>query len=297
MNMKALNAKLRKAFIIINRNGVILSMINYPARRKRINLNWTPIWKSVGENVYYKIDTDKQNFGDYLALPIYDYMTDRFGLDKNKKVKKTRHLYTIGSIILLGYQDATVWGSGLLRTDPEGSVWKRSSYRKLDIRCVRGPETKRRLMENGYDVSRCLFGDPGVLMPLIYTPQEYDEKKEYSVILHMNRKNKGIDNQIDVLTNDWKKTIDQIYNSKLIISSSLHGCIIAEAYGIPAILLDCVEKDDRFKYDDYYHSTGRYDYPVCTTVEEGLKMPIPEVPDLSELQDNLIKSFPKDLWD
>ncbi|ADL35589.1 exopolysaccharide biosynthesis pyruvyltransferase ExoV [Butyrivibrio proteoclasticus B316] len=272
-------------------------MINYPARRKRINLNWTPIWKSVGENVYYKIDTDKQNFGDYLALPIYDYMTDRFGLDKNKKVKKTRHLYTIGSIILLGYQDATVWGSGLLRTDPEGSVWKRSSYRKLDIRCVRGPETKRRLMENGYDVSRCLFGDPGVLMPLIYTPQEYDEKKEYSVILHMNRKNKGIDNQIDVLTNDWKKTIDQIYNSKLIISSSLHGCIIAEAYGIPAILLDCVEKDDRFKYDDYYHSTGRYDYPVCTTVEEGLKMPIPEVPDLSELQDNLIKSFPKDLWD
>ena len=272
-------------------------MINYPARRNRINLDWTPIWKSVGDGVYYKIDTDKQNFGDFLALPIYDYMTDRFGLNKDKKVKGTKHLYTVGSIILLGHQDATVWGSGLLRTDPEGFVWKRSSYRKLDIRCVRGPETKRRLMENGYDVSRCVFGDPGVLMPLIYTPQEYPEKKDYSVILHMNRKNKSIDNQIDVLTNDWKKTIDQIYNSKLIISSSLHGCIIAEAYGVPAILLDAVERNDHFKYDDYYHSTGRYDYPICTSVEEGLKMPIPEVPDLSELQNNLINSFPKDLWD
>ena len=56
----------------------------------------------------------------------------------------------------------------------------------------------------------------------------------------MNLKDEEIDNQIDILTNDWKK-INQIYNSKLIISSSLHGIILAVAYGIPAILLNKTE--------------------------------------------------------
>ena len=39
-----------------------------------------------------------------------------------------------------------------------------------------------------------------------------------------------------------RQAIDEIYNSKLIISSTLHGIILAEAYGIPAIMLDKIEK-------------------------------------------------------
>ena len=297
MKLRKIVSSLEKMRLTLNRNKYILSIVNYPARKNRINLDWAPICeRSSGGNLYYKVDTDMQNLGDYLALPIYEYMLDRFGLDKDKKVKETKHLYTIGSLILLGYQDATIWGSGILQSEPKGFVWKRSRYRKLDVRCVRGPETKRRLEENGYDVAACKFGDPGVLMPLIYKPREYDKKSDYSVILHMSRKDDSIENQIDVLTNDWKDTIDRIYNSKLVISSSLHGCILAEAYGIPAILLDNVEGDDMFKYNDYYYSTGRYEYPVCRTVEEGLSMPVPAVPDLTQLQNNLIESFPTDMW-
>ena len=62
------------------------------------------------------------------------------------------------------------------------------------------------------------------------------------------------------------------------------------------ILWDKLEGEDRFKYDDYYLSTGRREYPVCKSVEEGLAMPVPEVPDLTQLQNNLIESFPVDLW-
>lgn len=296
--MKKPIKSLEKVYLILNRNRMILSIVNYPARKNRINLNWAPICRpGKGGDIYFKIDSDKQNFGDYLAFPIYDYMLDRFHLDKDKKVKGTKHLYTIGSLILLGHQDATIWGSGILQTEAPGFIWKRNKYRKLDVRCVRGPETKRRLAENGVDVSRCTFGDPGVLMPLIYKPKEYAEKRDYSVILHMSRKDESIENQIDVMTEDWQSTIDQIYNSRLIISSSLHGCIIAEAYGVPAILLDKLEGNDRFKYNDYYYSTGRKEYPVCRSVQEALGMPVPKVPDLSQLQRNLIDSFPKDLWE
>ena len=106
-----------------------------------------------------------------------------------------------------------------------------------------------------------------------------------------------MDNTIDIVTNDWKATIDEIANSELIISSSLHGIIIAEAYGVPAILLNKTEDGDLFKYNDYYYSTGRKSYAMAESVEEALAMPRPEVPDLSKLQDNLLNTFPVDLWE
>ncbi len=286
--------KVQKLLEIMWRDRIILSMINFPVRRKRINLHWASICEKKWDGLIWKTDTPKQNLGDYLAVPIYEYMTQRYGLNPDKPMKKTMHLYTIGSIIMLGHQDAVIWGSGILKSEPEGFLWKRTKYRKLDIRCVRGPETKRRLEENGYDVSRCVFGDPGVLMPFIYQPKE-GKKKDYCVILHM-AVNESYDNQVDILPEDWQKTIDEIYNSKLVISSSLHGIILAEAYGIPAILLDKLEFSDLFKYNDYYYSTGRSEYPVCKTVEEALQQPVPEVPDLTQLQKNLLESFPVDLW-
>ncbi|WP_026528483.1 polysaccharide pyruvyl transferase family protein [Butyrivibrio sp. VCD2006] len=288
--------RIQKILEILLKDRIILNILNFKAIPKRVNLHWAPICERKFGSLVFKSDSAKQNLGDWLALPIFEYMTDRFGIDPQRKIASTKHLYTIGSLILLGYQDATIWGSGILFGEPEGVIWKRSKTRKLDVRCVRGPKTLSRLRENGYDVSRCLLGDPGVLMPLIYTPTEYKEKRDYSVILHMSKKDESIANQIDILTDDWKRTIDEIYNSKLIISSSLHGCIIAEAYGVPAILLDKLEGRDRFKYNDYYYSTGRYDYPVCKSVEEGLAMPVPSVPDLSKLQENLLSSFPVDLW-
>ncbi|WP_346793949.1 polysaccharide pyruvyl transferase family protein, partial [Klebsiella pneumoniae] len=49
----------------------------------------------------------------------------------------------------------------------------------------------------------------------------------------------------------------EIVNSKFVISGSLHGIIIAEAYGIPAIFLDNNSGESRFKYDDYYFGSGR----------------------------------------
>ena len=291
---KKIGNRIQKFLEILLRDRIILTIINFPAKKNRINLQWAPICEKKWGCITWKVNTPRQNLGDYLAIPIYNYMLQRYHLNPEIQTKRTIHLYTIGSLILLGHQDAVIWGSGILQTEPQGFIWKRNRYRHLDIRCVRGPETKRRLQENGYDVSRCVLGDPGVLMPLIYKPRE-KEKREYSVILHMSV-TMEVENQIDILTDDWQTTIDEIYNSKLIISSSLHGIILAEAYGIPAILLDAMEFPDLFKYNDYYYSTGRTEYPICKSVEEALQIPIPEVPDITNLQKNLLDSFPIDLW-
>ena len=50
------------------------------------------------------------------------------------------------------------------------------------------------------------------------------------------------------------------------------------------------------KYNDYYYSTGRTEYPICKDIKEALSLPVPKIPDLSQLQKNLLESFPVDLW-
>ena len=52
-----------------------------------------------------------------------------------------------------------------------------------------------------------------------------------------------------------------------------------------------------FKYNDYYYSTGRFEYPIARTVEEALKMKPAPLPDLSELRNNILEAFPYDLWE
>lgn len=61
------------------------------------------------------------------------------------KIKDTKYLYEVGSIIGFGLQDATIWGSGLLR---EENVF-RLVRSKIDIRAVSGPKTRECLLKVG----------------------------------------------------------------------------------------------------------------------------------------------------
>lgn len=265
----------------IRRNRIMMIDRSRKATQNMVNLQW---WENAGK---------EQNVGDALSPVVVAFLKERNGIrDDRSSDNKTKHLYAIGSIIDTSYQDATVWGSGILNGNR--SLWWRK-LRTLDIRCVRGPETRSALMANGYECPEC-YGDPAVLMPLIYDPtldSSHAKAYEYRVIRHHSDSSSDI-NSLSPITADYKAFIDELTKCKRIVSSSLHGIILAEAYGIPAVLL----KHDlnMFKYEDYYHSTGRYDFPVAGTVEEALTIEPAPLPDLKPLQDNLIKSFPVDLW-
>ena len=58
---------------------------------------------------------------------------------------------------------------------------------------------------------------------------------------------------------DPLKTIDEICSCDMIVSSSLHGIIIAEAYGIDAVWIKLSDKiiGGRFKFNDYFLGSGR----------------------------------------
>ena len=266
-------------------NFLILSSLNNKyilftkekAKKNAVNLNYCH---------------DFYNIGDNISPIIVAYVANLYGINTEKRISKTRHLYAVGSIITAGAQDCTVWGSGLLNTH----ILYRLKKRKIKFQAVRGPLSRVILIDQGFNVPE-VYGDPAILMPLIYNPT-IAKLYTVSVITHMDE---PIDLQnepfhrIKITNDNYKFFIDEIKASELILSSSLHGIIFAESYGVKAILLKPAV--DLFKYYDYYFSTGRYSFPIANNISEALQMQAPEIPDFSTMRNALIESFPKFLWD
>lgn len=81
----------------------------------------------------------------------------------------------------------------------------------------------------------------------------------------------------------------------MVNSSLLHGIILAEAYGIPAIYLKDNKINQDFKFNDYYCGTGRSEYKYAKTIEDALKnRPVNELPDFNDMRKKLVDTFPYD---
>ena len=207
---------------------------------------------------------------------------------------------TIGSLIGGGVFDSVVWGSGVMdATNIVNMITNRKTV-KYDVRAVRGPLTKDFLEKAGYNTEKTVIGDPGILMPLIYHPSVRKKKYKYSVIRHLLDEDDINDDRvhlIDIRTKDYKSFVDELVSSEIVISASLHGIILSEAYGIPAVFLSRGVTSQIIKYMDWYYSTGRYSIRIADTIDEAISMQPMELPNLVKLQNELIKSFPYDLWE
>lgn len=271
-----------------NRNNFIFNEPEWSVKAERVNLCWS---KS-------KIE-EHENVGDYLALVITEEILRENGHTLQDKVSETRFLYTIGSIVGRGYHDATIWGSGLLKEKNA----LRCLRPKLDIRAIRGPETRRILMSYGVQCP-AIYGDGAVLLPRYYRP-DLKKKWKYSLVLHHNspqRKNwleeskrYGI-HYIEIQTTDYKKFVDEIVQSEIVISSALHGIILSESYGVPAIFLkEDLGQDIKFK--DWFWATGRKDFKYITDLNELAEEKCNSLPDLREMRERMLDAFPLDLWE
>lgn len=279
------------------RNDFVFVDRDEKSRENRVNLNY---WKGGGEG--------KANYGDMLSPVVVSFMLQRRGLTLDSPAQGVKHLYAIGSILFWGtWQDMTVWGSGFLK-DPYPTRALRRRFRilhhlrhKVDVRCVRGPRTAR-VLRSLWIRCPAVYGDPALLLPRFYTPREQPARAYNLIGNHVNRAwALEQENAVDILTDDWRTTTDQICAARRNVSSSLHGIIVSEAYGIPAVLLRPEEENarpntDLFKFDDYYHGTGRAQYPVARSVEEALAVEPPPLPNLAPLQEGLLRAFPYDLW-
>lgn len=290
--------RLLYAFIIADRiNG---PYVHLKAKDNRVNLfEYRPDL----HHVYKKCKISRYNLGDYLGFVITEWMLSKKGLSLDTWVKKRKHLKCVGSNIYAGFQNATIWGSGILQKPQDisrvNALLIHYPLTRLDIRAVRGPLTRDLLLKWGQKCPE-VYGDPAILMPLIYQPK-YEVKKDVLVIPQFVTEKAFREkypelNMISMNTDDYKYVIDAIVSCKKLITSSLHAVILADSYGVPSVLFRGLLHRVDFKYLDYYYSTGRRNIHIADSFEEAMQMePLP-LPDLKGLQEGLIKTFPYDLW-
>lgn len=242
-----------------------------------------------------KDNTNSDNLGDYLSYVVVSHYMPK--IKHEEQNKKPTTIYAIGSIIGFRCQSAVVWGSGILH--PYKWYKLRAKYSTLDIRAVRGPKTREELLSLNIKCPE-VYGDPAILMPFVFDPGKVEKKYDVTVILNWYYNDFEIPNNLNVnvlniITTDYEDFITQICQSKLVISSSLHGIILAETYGVPAVLL-YKPNESIFKFEDWYYSTGRYNVVVAQTIQEAMKVDPMALPDLKDMQKALIKAFPSDVF-
>ena len=65
----------------------------------------------VNLNAWTVPDSSHSNVGDFLSFVVVENVCRIKEIDFHKRIQNTKHLYAVRSI-LLGFQDATIWGSG-----------------------------------------------------------------------------------------------------------------------------------------------------------------------------------------
>lgn len=233
------------------------------------------------------------NFGDELNLYILRHLYNIPTEPVPEEYDDKPHLMFIGSMIRMATSNTVIWGAGLI--DQARLPRHKPSY----IGAVRGPLTQRKLMQYGF-LSRNdspILGDPALLLASMAatsppTAPSYDigiiphyadkpilkVAPRYSTLhprlwLSPLRKKAVITRNgneihcrelrailIDV-QKPCEQVIRQIHHCKFIASSSLHGLIVADAFGIPNTWVKFGDNLDggAFKFVDYMLSVGRYD--------------------------------------
>ena len=202
----------------------------------------------------------KLNKNDVFYFDDASYM-----LDKNGKI------VGIGSSMKYVRPDDYVWGTGCIDEHHVGNKPRK-------VYSVRGPLTREVLLKRGWDVPE-VYGDPALLFPKIYNPTIEKKYKigliPHCVDFHSLDGLKAINHMEDMgvkiinVTAGVYEFIDQLKECEMIISSSLHGLIAADAYGIPnhRVKISKLLLGGDFKYLDHYASVKREHYEPLQLTE------------------------------
>jgi len=242
-------------------------------------------------------EPDRENFGDYISLKLIERMTQGPVEAVHESLENGRKkILAVGSILHFAANHDIVWGSGI-----NGKHMSLADYHfsTLNVRAVRGPLTRKFLMDNFGITCPEVYGDPALLMPYFFP--EFRKKKqpsrEYIVIPHSSEEALfpiTLYPHVVYPTERWEYIVEQILDSKLVIASSLHGLVVAEAFGVPARMLRVTENEPLFKYEDYYRGTNRATFQFATSIEEALRLG-GEPPHQADLR-KLYSTFPAEFF-
>ena len=204
----------------------------------------------------------ENNWGDFVSPYIIEKITGRKAVSSNLifNYLHKSELLACGSIIVGDVSNYVIWGSGVLS---ERTTIINKPRRVL---ALRGLNSLKKIQKVGADCD--VFGDPVLLFPDIFSPVGITKKYKYGIVPHYKDKTSLAIRKIIELNDPSIKIIDvqtgiedfvkEVLSCENILSSSLHGLILAEAFGIPTCRL-ILSKDilgGDFKFYDYYSGVG-----------------------------------------
>lgn len=232
---------------------------------------------SVRNYIYTGQYTTNRNYGDALGywLPVLLGINRGRILPKRKvfekQYKEGLNLQMVGSTLADVDDHSILCGAGAISEDQQ------AQGKPLKVLSVRGPLTREILLKQGIDCPP-VYGDPAMLLPLFYTPKKRTVRYKIGLIPHyVDKDTAGVKqlllssevHLIDILLPPngllwtsieryWKEWIDELCSCSVVVSSSLHGLILAEAYGIPTVWAEFSHNvnGNGFKFKDYYASVN-----------------------------------------
>lgn len=230
--------------------------IRFLFSKDKILLN---VWMQLHNN-----QVEHFNFGDELNYYLAKGLSNKplFNLS-NILIRREENLMAIGSIVESHTnKHSIIWGSGAMFGGE-----KKIPAKPKKILAVRGPLTREYLLSQGIDCPE-VYGDPALLLPLIYKPQT-TKKYTLGIIPHyVDYESEYLneikhDTEVKIINfqnyNNWQHIIDEISECEFIASSSLHGLIVSDAYGIPNVWIKLSDNisGGMFKFHDYFSAVGR----------------------------------------
>lgn len=216
---------------------------------------------------YWKV---KKNFGDLLTSLLIKKFTH---LDSEWSDPRDAQLVCVGSILEHLPED---W-SGVIAGCGKLHEKTKVNFPNAKILGVRGPLTAKGLNGN------FVLGDPGLLADEL-VPNE-DKEFDLGIIPHwtdteleLNPIFKKYNPKIIRVWDDPLKVISEIGRCKKVVSSSLHGIILADAFGIPRrielpprTITHPHQEGGLFKWIDYSESIGmKLDIGVTELADRNL---------------------------
>ena len=192
------------------------------------------------------------NFGDAMSPWLISKMTGREVVWSESRP----HYVVIGSILRSANPCSVVWGTGSFGT--EGRVAVGATFT-----AVRGPLTRARLVARKVACPE-VYGDPALLAPAYHAPK-VRKTHAYGIVMpwsdcdwHDAELGPGV-RLIDLGTTDVEGVIDAMLSCRRLVTASLHGLIVADAYGIPsAWLRSRTTYGGPYKFFDYFASVGKF---------------------------------------
>lgn len=208
-----------------------------------------------------------KNWGDDLNIYLIKLITRKHIYVANQSVLHNKfglkNYSCIGSIIgFYENKQTEIWGSGFI------SNQSAIRTKPAKIHSVRGKLTRKMLLSQGVDCPE-RYGDPALLVSKYYKAQPIGRFKLGIIPHYVDLSNeivgKIISERDDVILIDiahyekWTDVCDMVVSCDCIISSSLHGLIVSDSYGIPNIWVRFSNKiyGGDFKFLDYFSSVGR----------------------------------------